>query len=36
MGVRRASRKCKGNVLSSCVIPAYTNVLETIALTEKQ
>ena len=36
MGDRRISRKRKGNVLSSCVTPAYTNALETMALTEKQ
>ena len=36
MGDRRISRKLTGNVLSSCVTPAYTNGLETMALTEKQ
>ena len=36
MGDRRLSRKHTGNVLSSCVTPAYTNALETMALTEKQ
>ena len=36
IGDRRMSRKRKGNVLSSCVTPAYTNALETMALTEKQ
>ena len=30
------SRKCKGNVLSSCATPAYMNAPETKALTEKQ
>ena len=32
----RISRKHKGHVLSSCVTTAYMNVLETVALTEKQ
>ena len=36
MGDRRITRKRKGNVLSSCVTPAYMNALETMALTEKQ
>ena len=36
MGDRRMSRKRRGNVLNSCVTPAYMNVLETMALTEKQ
>ena len=36
MGDKRISRKRKGNVLSPCVIPAYMNGLETMALTEKQ
>ena len=36
MGDRRKSRKCKGNVLSSCVTPAYTNALETVVLTWTQ
>ena len=36
MGDRRVSRKRKGNVLSSCVTPAYMNARETMALTEKQ
>ena len=35
-GGRRISRKCKGNVLSSCVTSAYMNALEMMALTEKQ
>ena len=35
MGDKRILRK-KGNMLSSCVTSAYTNVLETLALTEKQ
>ena len=35
-GDRRISCNRKGNVLSSCVIPAYLNALETMALTEKQ
>ena len=30
------SRKRKGNVLSYCVIPAYTNAVVTMALAEKQ
>ena len=33
MGDRHMSRKVKGYVLSSCVIPTYMNALET---TEKQ
>ena len=33
---KRISRKCKGNVLSVCVTPAYMNKLEMMALTEKQ
>ena len=36
MGDRRILRGPKGNVLSSCVTPAYMNALETMALTEKQ
>ena len=36
MGDGRISGKSKGNVLSSCITPAYTNALETMALTEKQ
>ena len=36
IGFRRISHKRKGNVLSSCVNPAYMNTLETMALTEKQ
>ena len=36
MGDRRISGKSKGNVLSPCITPAYTNALETMALTEKQ
>ena len=36
MGDRRISRISKLNVLSLCVVPAYTNALETMALTEKQ
>ena len=36
MGDRHISRKRKGNVLSSCVTPAYINVLEAMALTKKQ
>ena len=36
MEERRISRKRKGNVLSSCVTPAYMDALEAIALTEKQ
>ena len=36
MGDRRISRKRKGNMLSPCITPAYTNALETMALTEKQ
>ena len=36
IGDRRISRKRKGNVLNSCVTPAYINALETMALTEKQ
>ena len=36
MGDRRISGKSKGNVLRSCVTPAYKNALETKALTEKQ
>ena len=36
MGYRRISRKRKGNMLSSCVTPAYLNALQTMALTEKQ
>ena len=35
-GDRRISRKPKGNVLSSCITPAYMNAPETMALTEKQ
>ena len=33
---RRISCKPKENVLSSCVLPAHLNALETMALTEKQ
>ena len=33
---RPMSRIRKGNVLSSCVTPAYMNAPETVALTEKQ
>ena len=36
MGDIRISRKRKGNMLSSCVTPAYMNGLETMAQTEKQ
>ena len=36
VGDRRTSRKRRGNVLSSCVTPAYMNALETMTLTEKQ
>ena len=36
MGAKRISHKRKGNVLSSCVTPAYMNALQTTALTEKQ
>ena len=36
MGDRRISRRLEGNMLSSCVTPAYSNALETIALTEKR
>ena len=36
IGDGRISRKCKENVLSLCVTSAYTNGLETMALTEKQ
>ena len=35
-GDRRVSHKSKGNVFGSCVIPAYMNALETMALTDKQ
>ena len=35
-GDRRISRERKGNVLSSCVTPAYMNALDTMTLTEKQ
>ena len=30
------SGKCKGNVLSLCVTPAYMNALEAMAVTEKE
>ena len=33
---RRVSRKCKGNVLTSCVTSAYMNALGMMAVTEKQ
>ena len=33
---RRISSKGKGNVLSSCVTPAYINALEVMALVEKE
>ena len=33
MGERRISRKRQGNVLSSCVSPAYLNALEMLVLT---
>ena len=36
IGDKRISHKRKGNVLSSCVTPAYMIGLETMALTEKQ
>ena len=36
MGDKRIPHKCKGNVLSSCVIPAYMNESECHPLTEKQ
>ena len=36
MGDRHKSRKRKGNVLISCVTPAYMNALGTTTLTEKQ
>ena len=36
VGDRRNSRKVKGNVLSSCVTPAYMNAIETMTLTDKQ
>ena len=35
-GDRRVSRKLEGKVLTSCVTPAYTYGLETMALTENQ
>ena len=36
MRSRRISCQLKGNLLSSCVTPAYMNGLETMELTEKQ
>ena len=33
---RRISHKRKGNPLSSCITPTYTNALDTRAVTEKQ
>ena len=33
---KRISRKRKGNIISSRVIPAYMNTLDTMARTEKQ
>ena len=33
---RCISRRREGNMLSSCVTPAYSNALETIPLTQKQ
>ena len=36
MGDGHISRKHKGNVVSPCVMPAYMNALETMALTEIQ
>ena len=36
MGDKYISCKRKGNVLKSCVTPACTNGLETMAITEKQ
>ena len=36
IGDRWISGHSKGNVLSSCITPAYMNALETMTLTEKQ
>ena len=36
MGDRPISHQLKGNVLSSCVIPAYINALEKMAVIEIQ
>ena len=36
MGDKRISRKLKGNMLSSCVIPAYLYGIETMAMLAKQ
>ena len=36
VGDRRISRTLKGNLLSSCVTPAYIYALQTMTLTEKQ
>ena len=36
MADRKISRKLKGNILMSCVMPAYLYGLEMVALTERQ
>ena len=36
MGDRHISRKLKGNILNSCITPAYLDGLEIMAMTEKQ